>query len=305
MSGKPHFCIIYNPKAGRLDTHHRWQRIQKLLGQDAVFHPTRYAGHGTELAQQAAESGYSIVVAAGGDGTVHEVMNGIVCSQRSEVTFGVLPLGSGNDYARNLKIPLEVNGMVEILKANQSRPVDIGEVMIDGKQQRYFCNTLGIGLGGAVTSEAKKIRWLHGVPLYGWASLKTIWKHYEQVEVHITEGNHQWDISMLYMVLAIGKAEGGGFLVAPYAELDDGWFDMVYVTQLSRLGAILVLPRLIWKSTRQGCAAIQERRTTGITLHSNKPVPVHADGEMLAYPERGATECIIRLLPGRLKVIQG
>lgn len=305
MPGTRRYCIIYNPNAGRVKTHHRWQQIQKLLGDDADFLPTQQAGHATELAQQAAETGYPVVVAAGGDGTVHEVMNGIVRSQRTNVTFGVLPLGSGNDYARNLKIPLDVNEMVALLQARLPRRVDIGEVTLDGQLQRYFCNTLGIGLGGAITAEARKIRWLHGVPLYGWASLKTIWKHFEQVQVRVTEDQHTWNTSMLYVVLAIGKAEGGGFLVAPEAELDDGWFDMVYVSQLSRLGAMLVLPRLIWKTTRRGCAAIQEKRIKDITLICDKPVPVHADGEMLAYPEFGAREVVIKMLPGRLNVIQG
>ena len=125
-------CVIYNPSAGRGKSTEKWRQIQELLGQEAVFRPTEQAWHGVELAQRAIEEGFSTIVAAGGDGTVHEVMNGVVSTQRSDVSFAVLPLGSGNDYARLIGTPFDPVGMVERLRSTETWPVDIGEVTLDG-----------------------------------------------------------------------------------------------------------------------------------------------------------------------------
>jgi len=187
MATTSSICVIYNPSAGRGKSTDKWRQIQELLGKCAVFRPTERAWHGAELAQQAIEEGCTTIVAAGGDGTVHEVMNGVVSAQRPETTFAVLPLGSGNDYARLIGTPFDPAGMVQRLCSTETWPVDIGEVTLDGGKHRYFCNTLGIGLGGAVTCESRKISWLRGIPLYGLASLKAIWKHLRTVPVRLVE----------------------------------------------------------------------------------------------------------------------
>lgn len=302
MASSPRCCIIYNPHAGRGSTARKWARVRELLGDEATYRPTSQAGHAIDLAQQAAEEGFPTVVAAGGDGTVHEVINGLMRAHRPDSAFAALPLGSGNDYARNLRVPFDPDGMVARLRSDQVWPVDVGDVLLDGKRQRYFCNTCGMGLGGAITWEASQIRWLWGIPLYGWASLKSIVKHFHSVNVKMTIDEETLQTSLIYAVAAIGKAEGGGFVVAPSARLDDGCFNLMYVTKLSRLGALVILPRLVIPGLRAGCKSIQERLVRGITLQCDRPIPVHADGEVLATPAQGVSECVIRMLAGRLLI---
>jgi diacylglycerol kinase (ATP) len=295
-------CVIYNPSAGRGKSARRWDRVRELLQDHAVLQPTTHAGHAVELARRAAQEGFSTIAAAGGDGTVHEVMNGLVASSRGDVAFGVLPLGSGNDYARVLGVPFDPDGMVGRLRSAEHWQVDVGQVILDGGLPHYFCNTLGLGLSGAVTHEARQIRWLRGIPLYGWAALKGIVKHFHSVPVVCREEGVEWQTDLLYLAVAVGKAEGGGFVVAPEAKLDDGWFDLLHVTKLTRLRALAYLPRMVLGRLPADSKTIQRRRVRGLNVASQASFAVHADGELLATPEQGARECEVTMLPGRLRV---
>jgi len=302
MANTPPFCVIYNPSAGRGSSTEKWKQIQELLGNEAVFRPTQCAWHGAELAEQAINEGFTTIVAAGGDGTVHEVMNGVVSAQRPDTSFAVFPLGSGNDYARLIGTPFDPAGMVRRLHSGELWPVDIGSVTLDGIIHRYFCNTLGIGLGGAVTCESRKITWLRGIPLYGLASLKAIWKHLRTVPVRLVENGQEVSTTLVYAIVAIGKEEGGGFVVAAHAEIDDGQFELLYVPKLSRLSAMYYLPLAALGWLPANSRAIQRRQVTALTIHSTETIPAHADGEILASPTKGIKEFVIKMLPGKLKI---
>lgn len=302
MASRSDICVIYNPSAGRGKSAERWLHLQELLKGKVVFRATDAAGDAAELAAQAAKEGFATIVAAGGDGTVHEVMNGIMNADRLDVAFGVLPLGSGNDYARALGIPFDPPGMVERLFSSDLWPVDVGKVVVDRQRQHYFCNTLGLGLSGAVTYEAKQIHWLRGIPLYGWAALKGIFKHFHSIPIRLLEDDHESSTHLLYLAVALGQAEGGGFVVAPDAKLDDGWFDLLHVTKMSRLQAMTYLPRMALGLLPANCEAIQQRRAQHLKIISERPFALHADGELLASPVQGVTECEITILPGRLKI---
>src|ERR1041385_8306255 len=98
----PELCVIFNPTAGRQRANQRLAQLRRAWANRAVFWPTERPGHGEELAKQAALEGYSTVVAAGGDGTVHEIANGLIDAGRSDTIFGIVPIGSANDYAASL-----------------------------------------------------------------------------------------------------------------------------------------------------------------------------------------------------------
>src|SRR5207249_4001288 len=128
--------------------------------------PTRGPGHGAELAEQAVAAGHSTIIAAGGDGTVHEVANGLIAAGRPEVVFGVWPIGSANDYAS----ALGVGGNWPLNRGRRDRltalPVDVGRVTGGGRVS-YFVNGLGLGFNAAVTLESQRVRRLRGMALYG------------------------------------------------------------------------------------------------------------------------------------------
>jgi YegS/Rv2252/BmrU family lipid kinase len=298
---QPRFCVIYNPSAGRGGSAQRWRQVQELLGDEVDYRPSERPWHAAELAEAAAREGFEAVVAAGGDGTVHEVINGILQADRPDVTFAVLPLGSGNDYARMIETPFDAEGMIRQLHSTEVWPVDIGMVQYHGRQ-RYFCNTLGMGLSGHVTCEAKKIRWLRGIPLYGLAALKGICKHFRSCPIRWIEEHREQETHLLYLAVGLGKAEGGGFIVAPNAKLDDGLFDLLHVTQLTRFQALRYLPKMITGNLPPENDQIRRRQSTGFRIEAERPIPMHADGEVLASSEAGVTECEVRLLPGRLKL---
>jgi YegS/Rv2252/BmrU family lipid kinase len=302
MASRSDTCVIYNPSAGRGKSAERWRQVQALLSGRATFRPTNAAGHAAELTAQAAREGFPTIAAAGGDGTVHEVINGIMNAGSSDVAFSALPLGSGNDYARALGVPFDPPGMVERLFSSDLWPVDVGKVIVDRQRQHYFCNTLGLGLSGAVTYEAKQIRWLRGIPLYGWAALKGIFKHFHSIPIRLFEDDHESSTHLLYLAVALGQAEGGGFVVAPDARLDDGWFDLLHVTKMNRLQAMTYLPRMALGLLPANCEAIQRRRAQHLKIISECPFALHADGELLASPLQGVTECEVTILPGGLKI---
>src|SRR5262249_40937684 len=141
--------------------------------------------HGAEIAQQAIAAGHGRIIAAGGDGTVHEVANGVLEAARPEVAFGVWPIGSANDYAYALGIhgnwPLSASAKSTI----RERVVDVGRVRGRGRS-RFFVNGLGLGFNSAVTLESQSIARLRGMALYGLAFIRALWRHYEYPPIRIT-----------------------------------------------------------------------------------------------------------------------
>ena len=159
-------CVIFNPTAGKRRARRRLEHLRAGWGERVDFWPTERAGHAAELAQQAAHAGYRVVAAAGGDGTAHEVLNGLMIAGRADVHFSIIPIGSANDDAHRLGLD-SANG-----KPPATRAVDVGRVRApDGRLQYFGCN-LGLGLNGAVTWESRRIRRLQGMALYGLAAVR-------------------------------------------------------------------------------------------------------------------------------------
>ena len=144
-------CVIFNQYAGRGQASRRLAAIQRAWAGRAVFWPTEQPGHAEVLAKKAAESGFRMVVAAGGDGTVHEVANGILEAHRPEVVFSVVPIGSANDYA----FSLENDGAKN--PNHNERLVDVGMISDPAGRHRYFVCCLGMGFNGMVTQEFRRV----------------------------------------------------------------------------------------------------------------------------------------------------
>jgi diacylglycerol kinase family enzyme len=286
-------CVIFNPKAGRQGAARRLRRLTRDWGKRAVLWPTERPGHGEELARSAAERGFSVVAAAGGDGTVHEVANGLLEAGRPEVTFAVVPVGSANDYFHSLTY-----GPVP-------PAADVGLVRDERGRQRYFVCGLGLGLNGTVTRESRRIRRLQGVPLYGLATLRALWYHYATPRMTLTlDGGPPWTTPTLMLSVLLGRREGN-FVMAPAARLDDGFFDYVHAGELSRWEVLRFLPRLAlcgpppdYPKTRQG-------RCREVRLSSEAPLICHIDGEFFCIPEDNVRSLEIRLLPHALRVRAG
>ncbi len=287
MSG----VVIFNPHAGRKQAEKRFQALKATLPDNLEFWPTEREGHAEELAWQAAQDDVGLVIAAGGDGTVHEVANGLLRAHKPDVTMGVLPIGSANDYAYSLE------------KKALSEPfaVDVGKVCEPGGKERYFICCLGLGLNGAVTLEARRIKSLQGVLLYGLATVKALWKHYACPQMSLTVDGNCSQFPTLMISVLIAHREGG-FILAPRAELDDGFFEYVHAGALSRWQVMKLLPRLALSGTPESFPNVSQGRCQSLHLVSQTPLIVHIDGEFFATPEENIRELDIQILKKKLRV---
>jgi YegS/Rv2252/BmrU family lipid kinase len=295
-------CVIFNPAAARGRSGFRFRHLQRMLAKQAEFQASREAGHAEELAYAAAQSGFKTVVAAGGDGTVHEVANGVLRAARMEVGFGVLPLGSGNDYAVSLDLPHNWPLLCERLISGKARMVDVGEVRDETGRSRYFVNTIGLGLSGAVTFESRRIHGLRGLALYGLAAVRAIWRHFQAPNAILTIDGQRWELPTLYLCIALGQREGGGFIIAPQAELDDGLFDYLHAGRMSRWQALSYLPRLALGKIPENDPVIRRGRCRAVVYQSESSVLAHLDGELFTRPGDDVRRLEIHLLPRALRI---
>jgi diacylglycerol kinase family enzyme len=293
-------CVIFNPIAARGGALRRIEKLRKDLGDRADFQATEGPAHAEELAFKATQSGFAVVAAAGGDGTLHEVANGVLRAGRPEVILSVFPLGSANDYAYLLGLTMET-GLAPAAQ-RKTRQLDVGLVRSEFGKERYFVNSIGLGFSGDVTMEARRIRWLRGLPLYVLGFLRTLIHHYSCPVMEISFDQEVRRASTLSLTVAIGTREGN-LLVTPKAVPDDGLFDYLHAGRLSRLEILRYMPRLATgASLPEDHPALWMGRCREVTLKSETPLRAHLDGEFFCVPEDTVHELEIRMLPGLLRV---
>jgi diacylglycerol kinase family enzyme len=295
----PTTCVIYNPAAGRGKAEKLLKDLRATPGADFELRPTTQPGHAVELARQAAADGFARVAAAGGDGTVHEVANGILLSGNREVTFAVWPIGSANDYAYTL-------GMVEWWKRRAERlptemlQVDVGRAT-GGGRELFFVGNFGVGFNGMVNAEARKTRWLAGMPLYAWAFVKSIVRHFATPRVTVRFDDRETDGPTLALSILLAQREGN-FPLRPDASLTDGLFDYMHATRLRRWHLLRYLPAMATGRLPENHSRIKLGRAGRIAVRSEAPLCAHADGEFFCIPGDGITEVTVEVLPARLRV---
>jgi len=294
-------CVIFNPKAARGRAEKRLQNLRQGFGSEIELRPTKEPGHAEELSLEAARDGFSVVAAAGGDGTVHEVANGLLRANQRDVAFAVFPLGSANDYA--FALGLNAKDHMLIPGDRDFRQVDVGHVQAETGKDRFFVNTLGLGFSGLVSVESRRIHWLQGLPLYGLAFLRTLCWRFECPSMTANFDTETRTAPTLSLTVAIGPREGS-FVVAREAVIDDGLFDYLQAGGLSRWELLRYMPRLArGGELPKDHPKIWQGRCREVSLESESPLTVHLDGEFFALPENPIRRLQIKMLPGRLKVL--
>ena len=301
------YQIIVNPVANRGGGERAIPAITSLLEQHGLAFDlvrTRQPWHAAELAQEAVAAGYECVVAAGGDGTANEVLNGLMRAKQAgahETALGVLCVGRGNDLAYGLGIPLDLEAGCRTLAQGQRRRIDVGRAT-GGlyPQGRYFGNGIGIGFDAVVGFEAAKLTWLHGYPSYLVAVLRTVFLYYKAPLTTIEyDGQTLTQPSLLISVMN-GRRMGGGFLMAPQGEPDDGWLDLCIAREVSRTRIFGLIPHFM-RGSQATQAPIRTGRTRRVTIRSIEgTLPAHADGETLCVEGQ---ELVIDLLPQQIEVV--
>jgi diacylglycerol kinase (ATP) len=288
--------VILNPASKRGKRLRRWVRRQLKNGRGELK-LTDAPGAGERIAREAASAGRA-VVAVGGDGTIHEVANGILSSGR-RVPFGIVPAGNGNDYAwHTLDLPRDLNKALEVALSGPLVAMDAGQV-----NERYFVNALGVGIDANIAAAAislKRVPLLRGQALYWASSLRELLFHYSRCPslavAHDGEARERRHYAMA--AVSIGPTVGGGFRVNPGADARDGFFDLCLVWKPSKLRALRLLP-MVEKGEHLGQPEAKQLRVRSVVLEAEKPVYAHLDGEVITAQRFEA-----RILPGALLVRQ-
>jgi YegS/Rv2252/BmrU family lipid kinase len=293
------FYAIVNPVAGRGAALRAWTAVRPVLevAGGVEMAETRGRGHAAELAESAVRAGFSAVVALGGDGTVHEAANGVLrAAESAEETagLGIVPVGSGNDFAVIAGIPRDPAAAARRIASGAERRVDVGRV--DG---RWFTNGVGIGLDARVAVEANRSRRGRGMGMYLLA-LARVLRAYTPPAMRVEiDGDEVIDRPLTLVTVGNGGRHGGGFWLCPDARIDDGALDVCVCDGLSRPRLLALLPRTL-RGTHVGASCVHMRRARRVRVTSATPVAVHADGEILFEDAR---ELEIEIVPGRLRLL--
>jgi diacylglycerol kinase (ATP) len=234
-----------------------------------------------------------VVIVAGGDGTVHEAVNGWM-QAGGGAPLGVVPVGTGNDFVKMLDLSHDWREACWRIVRGDTRRVDVGKC-----NDFWFANGLGIGFDAQVALEANKIRWLRGNAVYGLALAKILLLMHSTPEVRVRYGEEKLTTPITLLTINNGKVEGGAFVMAPDAEIDDGLFDVVVAKGMGRLGVLQLLPQVL-KGQHMNHPKVVKFRAARLSVEADVPLPIHADGE-LTYT--GAKRLDIEVLPRALQVI--
>lgn len=263
---------------------------------------TVYPGQAADMAQEAAEEGYDIVTAVGGDGTVHEVVNGLMrLPDERRPKLGVIPLGHGNDFAANFGLPHNPGESVKHLFNGSQQTLDVCKIADKSGRAEFFDNTVNIGFGGAVAIATRKITRLNGFWMYLAAVLQTIAVNYDAPRIRFTIDGEEAEKEVLLFAITNGPREGGGFHIAPGAEMSDGLLNYVTIDKVGRAMMLRLIPEVM-EGRHLRFSQVESGTAKRITLESDRGLPVHADGEIFGPYEADLRYLEAEVIPGALQV---
>jgi diacylglycerol kinase (ATP) len=302
--------VILNPYANRWNAlKHRpeAEQVLKAAGIDYQMEPSNGSGHAVVLALEAVRQGFTPVIAAGGDGTISEVVNGMLQGAEGEVDacppLGVLPLGSANDFVANLKLPVDLPSAAAVIAAGKTRLIDLGQIFTgEGNQPgRYFDNNSAVGLEPTITLIQQKIKFIHGPLRYLVATLIGVMQKPKWV-MHLEWEGGSYDGLVSLVTVGNNPVTGGMFYMAPHADPSDGNLTFVYGFLPTRRKILSVLPMTMKPAEGSYVEhpAIHEINSTWLRIRSETPTPLHTDGEI---QDAAATEVLYRVAPRKLNVL--
>jgi YegS/Rv2252/BmrU family lipid kinase len=287
--------FIINPKAGNGHCFMIWERVEHQLKANHVKYLaffTEYPGHAKILASQIAQKNFEqkIVIAVGGDGTMHEVMNGVV--NDNKITLGFIPGGSGNDFSRGFQIPVdpvEALAVLHRLAKQKGLSIDIGKITLAESNEHFFINNMGAGFDAIISYEVNHSRMKAilnklsmGRMVYVYFLLKKLFT-YKTSTIDLSIDGKKHIFEQTWFVTASNQPYyGGGMKIAPAAEPDDGLFDITVVHQLSRWKLLLVFISVFW-GKHIHFKEVKTYTGRSVSIHSPTKLFVHADGEHIGF----------------------
>ncbi len=266
--------LIINPAAGRGKASKLSKRVItefEKRGIDFDYEYSTKPRHAVEISRKASTE-FQKVIAVGGDGTVNEVGEGLV---GSDAIFGVIPLGSGNDFAKENGIPSKISDAVGVILSNNFHLIDVIKV-----NDRVSLNTAGVGFNGIVSEVAKSVKYLKGMSVYIWSVVKTAVR-YKSIPLKISINGRLIEDDIFMVSICNSKSEGGGFIMAPNAKNYDGLFDVTIIRHIGYTKLLLNLNKALTGNLNK-LKEVETIKGNSILIESEYPMPVHVDGEVIS-----------------------
>ncbi len=301
----PRVKFIVNPNA---DLGRAWRMaadLRPIVDEygGADWAGTVYPTHGIELAHQAALDGYDLIIAAGGDGTAHEVINGLMrIPKEQRPMLGVVPMGTGNDFSHAVGVHPSAPVAMRQIFTGKPRPVDIGKLMDDHGRVEYWGNAVGIGFDAAAVIHVRRFTYLRGYLAYLVALFQTLARHHESARLTVSTDIESWEHDTLMLVLCNGGREGGAFFVSPDARPDDGLYNYAWVERVSRLRIIRLIPEVM-RGTHGRFPEVRTGQFRRMELQSDRPLIIHTDGEIFAGFGVDVRQLSVEIQPGAIEII--
>lgn len=295
--------FLVNPAAANGSTGRRWPELARraaALGLQGETWVSERPGHLAELAAEAAAAGATAIVVVGGDGTVHEVVDGLARAGASDrVELGLIPFGTGRDFARSLRIPRRLDDALEVVRGGRVRTVDIGRATYasdNGEAVAHFANFAGAGISGAIADRANRTTKAFGGRLsFIWATL-AVFTRWQPTEMTVEIDGERRQVLLLEALAMNGDYTAGGMWVAPEASLEDGTFDVVLIGDFSKAEFTTTFPK-IYRGTHVSHAKVEIVRARELRVDAPSPLPIVLDGE-----QPGTTPVRFEVVPGALRV---
>lgn len=287
-------CVILNPTAGSVkELNTVTDQLRRLP--DAKIQTTARAGDALRFARELARKGCHYIIAAGGDGTLNEVING-VAPHAKEVQLGLLPLGTGNDFARTLVLPLTVEENLDVLLSQHSRPIDLVRVKSD--RVRYLINVSAGGFSGLVDEKlTPEMKHTWGPLAYVRSAAAAFPDLHAYRTTIILDDKERLSVDVYNVIVANGRFVAGGLPVAPEADPSDGLLDIILISKSSKPEIVLLAAQMLLGKHISNEAVVC-RRAAKISIHSQPGMSFNADGELI-----GNDPAVFRIIPRALQFV--
>jgi len=293
--------FLVNPASDNGATGRRWPEIANraaaagLTGEALL---SERPGQLTELARRAADEGGELLVVVGGDGTVNEVVNGLAGREGPELA--VIPRGTGRDFVRTYGIPHKLDEALSTVRDGRTREIDVGRARFRSWQgepaEWYFANIASAGMSGAIAKRANETsKALGGKVSYFWATF-AVFSRWRTSELTVTVGAETRRARMHDVVVANGRYFGGGMMICPEAEPDDGVFDVLLIGNLTKRDLLLTLPKT-YRGKHLPHPKAELLRGSTVEIEAPEPLPVELDGE-----QPGTTPARFEIIPRALRL---
>lgn len=301
--------VIVNPASGSGKTGRRWPGLDARMraeGAEYDVELTREPGHAEHLARAAVMAGAKTILVVGGDGTLNEVVNGMMLDDapinESATSLGILPVGTGSDFARSIGLPRDpLEAAIYLMKKAKPYALDVGriECMLGGQPHtRYFVNIAGLGFDGEVADSVNRSGSRTGGGLFYQIMLFRNLLSYNNKNVTLSIDGKTQEGRMNSVIVANTSYFGAGMFVAPHAKYDDGIFDVIVLGDLSKLEVLMNLPRL-YRGTHLKHKKVSEHRAREVKVEAKERMFLQAEGELI-----GEAPATFSMLPQVLRVLR-